>query len=295
MDGILLIDKPEGITSNNLVQKIKNQLKKLIGTDIKVGHTGTLDSFATGLMLITLGKATRFTEYFQGLDKVYIATGELGKITDTYDKNGKIIEIKTCKLQEEFLLKIIKLFEGTYLQVPPPYSSKRIKGIRAYQLAKKGITPRLKPKKITVYKIDVINIEFPYFTIKIHCSSGTYVRSLVKEIGDKTSCGAYTVSLRRTKIGKFSIEEALSLMQFKNMNLDEIKAKLIKVDKALYFFESINLDEGLDVRFAYGQRFHVDYDYKGLVKVYNKKGDFLGLGKIKDNGILQPIKVVVNS
>jgi len=293
MDGILLIDKPENITSNYLVQKIKRYLKSITGKEIKVGHTGTLDYFASGLMVITIGKATRLTEYFQGLDKEYIATGELGKVTDTYDRQGKLVESKLCKIDEKNLEKIILSFKKTYMQTPPPFSSKRIEGKRAYQLAKKGINVKLKPKKVTIYSIQIININLPFFTIKVHCSSGTYIRSLIKEIGDKTGCGAYVKSLRRTKVGIFNIEDALKLDQLFRMTEDQIKDRLISIKDALYFFTEILLDPVFDERFMKGQRFKIPYKIKGLVKVLDRKKRFLGIGEIKENQILQPVKVFI--
>ncbi|ACO03605.1 MAG TPA: tRNA pseudouridine(55) synthase TruB [Persephonella sp.] len=293
MDGILLVDKPENITSNHLVQKIKKHFKQITGKEIKVGHTGTLDYFASGLMVITVGKATRLTEYFQGLDKEYIATGELGKITDTYDRQGRVIEEKECKIDEDQLKDIILSFKKRYLQTPPPYSSKRIEGKRAYQLAKKGIQVKLKPKEVTIYSIQILKIEMPFFTIKVHCSSGTYIRSLVKEIGDKAGCGAYVKSLRRTKVGIFSVENAIKLEELLRMTEQDIESRLIDIKDALYFFTEILLDPVFDERFIKGQRFKVPYSIKGLVKVLDKNKRFLGIGEIKENQILQPVKVFI--
>ncbi|WP_457627692.1 tRNA pseudouridine(55) synthase TruB [Persephonella sp.] len=291
MDGILLVDKPSGITSNSLVQKVKKHLKSLTGSEVKVGHTGTLDFFASGLMVLTLGKATRLTEYFQGLDKEYIATGELGKITDTYDIQGQVIQEKECTITEEELEKIILSFEKTYPQMPPPFSSKRINGVRAYQLAKKGITPQLKPKLVTIYSIQILEINLPEFTIKVHCSSGTYIRSLIKEIGDEAGCGAYTKSLRRTRVGRFSVEDATPLEKLLAMKLSEIEKLVISVHEGLYFFPKITLDEGFDRRFLHGQRFRVPFDIQGNVRVFSKDGRFLGVGFVKEDRILQPVKV----
>ncbi|WP_457624214.1 tRNA pseudouridine(55) synthase TruB [Persephonella sp.] len=291
MDGILLVDKPSGITSNSLVQKVKKHLKSLTGSEVKVGHTGTLDFFASGLMVLTLGKATRLTEYFQGLDKEYIATGELGKITDTYDIQGQVIQEKECTITEEELEKIILSFEKTYPQMPPPFSSKRINGVRAYQLAKKGITPQLKPKVVTIYSIQILEINLPEFTIKVHCSSGTYIRSLIKEIGDEAGCGAYTKSLRRTRVGRFSVEDATPLDKLLAMELSEIEKLVISVHEGLYFFPEITLDEGFDRRFLHGQRFRVPFDIQGNVRVFSKDGRFLGVGFVREDRILQPVKV----
>ena len=197
---ILLIDKPQGWTSFDVVAKVRNLISKLHGKRIKVGHAGTLDPMATGLLILATARKTKMINKLQGLDKEYIATGELGKITDTYDINGKIIEEKECDISEEKLKEIILSFPKEYFQYPPPYSAKRIKGKRAYQLAKKGIQPELKPKKVKIYSMEILDISLPFFTIKVYCSSGTYIRSIIKEIGDLTGCGAYTKELRRTKI-----------------------------------------------------------------------------------------------
>lgn len=290
MNGILLIDKPEGITSNRVVLKIKKHLK----VD-KVGHTGTLDYFATGLLIITLGKATKLTEYFQKLDKSYTAVGKLGEITDTYDINGKIIQKKECEITKEELVKTVNSFKGTYEQIPPPYSAKRIKGKRAYQLAKKGLELNLQPVKVNIYDIKLLSFKYPFFEISVNCSSGTYIRSLIKDIGDKLNCGAFVYSLRRTKIGTFSVADALTLESLLNLDMENLKNYIIPLDKALYFFKNLILDEGFEKRFVEGQRFKVKFDKskpEEIVKVYSKNDIFLGIGKINTENILQPIKVL---
>jgi len=286
-NGILLVDKPVGITSNDLVIKVKKHFNLS-----KVGHTGTLDFGASGLMILTLGKGTRFTEYFQKLDKEYITIGKLGEITDTYDREGKVIEKKECLATEEEVKKAIYSFVGEYLQIPPPFSSKRINGKRAYQLAKKGIKPDLKPVPVKIYSIDIIGINIPFFEIKVECSSGTYIRSLVKDIGDKLNCGAYVYSLRRTKIGLFDVENSVNFEDLLQMSIEDLKKYVIPIRDALYFFPEIKLKEGYDKRFLNGQRFRVPYNIKGLVKVISDKDKFLGIGKIKENNILQPLKVL---
>ena len=290
MNGILLLDKPEGITSNRVVLKIK----KHFNLD-KVGHTGTLDYFATGLLIITLGKATKLTEYFQKLDKSYIAVGKLGEITDTYDVNGKIIQKMGCEITEKELIKAINSFKGSYEQIPPPYSAKKIQGKRAYQLAKKGIIPELRPVKVNIYDIELLSFNFPFFKISVNCSSGTYIRSLIKNIGDELNCGAFVYSLIRTKIGMFSVEDALNFENLLKLNKEELEKYIIPVDKALYFFQDLILDEGFEKRFVEGQRFKVKFnnnEFGELLKVYSKDNIFLGIGKVNQEGVLKPIKVL---
>lgn len=293
MDGILLIDKPSGITSNYLVQKVKKHIKNEFNEKIKIGHTGTLDFFATGLMILTIGKATKLTEYFQGLDKKYVATGELGKITDTYDINGKVIEKKECKISKEKLEDMIYSFKKEYFQYPPPYSAKRIQGKRAYQLAKEGIRPKLKPKKVVIYNIEILKINLPFFTIKIHCSSGTYIRSLIKEIGDLAGCGAYVKELRRTKIDGFSVGKSVKLDEFLKLKKQDIEKILIPLENSLPFLFKIYINEGFDRRFMHGQRFKVPCNKNEIVAVFSKENKLLGIGKV-ENQILNPIKVLMN-
>ncbi len=290
MNGILLLDKPEDITSNRIALKVK----KHFDLD-KVGHTGTLDYFATGLLIITIGKATKLTEYFQKLDKSYTAVGKLGEITDTYDINGKILQRFECDITEKELIKVVNVFKGSYEQTPPPYSAKKIQGKRAYQLAKKGLKPDLKPVKVNIYDIKLLSFNFPFFEINVNCSSGTYIRSLIKDIGDKLNCGAFVYSLRRTKIGIFSVDNALSFENLLKLDKKELEEYIIPVDKALYLFQDLILDEGFERRFVEGQRFKVKLNNtkpEELLKVYSKNNIFLGIGKINKEGILQPVKVL---
>ncbi|MDM7273823.1 tRNA pseudouridine(55) synthase TruB [Sulfurihydrogenibium azorense] len=277
MDGILLVNKPKYMTSNDLVVKVKKHLSE------KVGHTGILDYAASGLMVLTVGKATRFTQFFQGLDKQYIAEGKLGEITDTYDSQGKVIQSNPVNINQDQLIQVINSFIGEYDQLPPPYSAKKIQGRRAYQLAKKGITPELKPVRVKIYDIEILEINLPYFKIKVDCSSGTYIRSLIKDIGDKLSTGAYMSDLTRTKIGEFKLEDALELQDI----LDKKEVKLIPIKEALYFFQELELPSTLERAFKYGQKVKLDSELKGLFKVINPQGQLLGLGKMED-GILKP-------
>jgi len=277
MDGILLVNKPKYMTSNDLVVKVKKHLNE------KVGHTGILDYAASGLMVLTVGKATRFTQFFQGLDKQYIAEGKLGEITDTYDSQGKVIQSNPVNINQDQLIQVINSFIGEYDQLPPPYSAKKIQGRRAYQLAKKGINPDLKPVRVKIYNIEILEINLPYFKIKVDCSSGTYIRSLIKDIGDKLSTGAYMSDLIRTKIGEFKLEDALELQDI----LDKKEVKLIPIKEALYFFQELELPSTLERAFKYGQKVKLDSELKGLFKVVNQEGQLLGLGKMED-GILKP-------
>jgi tRNA pseudouridine55 synthase len=281
MDGILLINKPKFITSNDMVIKVKKHINQ------KVGHTGTLDYSASGLMILTVGKATRFTQYFQKMDKQYIAQGKLGEITDTYDSQGKVIQSNQVDITESQLIQVINSFIGQYEQIPPPYSAKKIEGKRAYQLAKKGIQPQLKPVKVKIYNIEILEINLPYFKIKVDCSSGTYIRTLIKDIGDKLGCGSYMSQLLRTKVGEFKLENAINFEKVLSLNPKEIEKILVPIKDALYFFKSITVDNISEKKFKTGQKIKLNLNENGIYKVLNENQEFLGLGKFEE-GILKP-------
>ncbi len=284
MDGILLVNKPKFITSNDLVIKVKKQLKE------KVGHTGTLDFAASGLMILTIGKGTKFTQYFQKLDKEYLAEGKLGEITDTYDNQGRVVEKKEVSINEEDLINVIKSFEGQYYQYPPPFSAKRINGTRAYKLAKKGLDLLLKPILVNIYNIEIVEINLPYFKIKVGCSSGTYIRSLIKDIGDKLGCGAYMSDLVRLKIDKFDLKDAITLEDI----LKDEKVNIIDLKDALYFFDTIVINKELERKFKQGQKFYIDHENNGKIKVLNEENVLLGICQVEDK-ILKPEIVLVSN
>ena len=231
MRGVLLLDKPEGLTSHRLVLKVRKRLKQL-GYSVKVGHTGTLDSIATGLMILLLGRATKMTSFFQGLDKTYFCRARLGVATDTYDRRGKVIyegEVKVCR---EELEKALLEFEGRYPQLPPPYSAKKIGKKKAYELARQGKEVPLKPKLIHVYQIRLLECSLPFFSFWLHCSSGTYVRRIVHDLGMKLSCGAHVDGLKRESIGPFSLDKAHSLEEVLEGDPDSF---VLSLEEALKF------------------------------------------------------------
>ena len=287
--GILLVNKPVGITSNKVVLNLKKKLKIQ-----KIGHTGILDFSASGLLVILIGKATRLAEYLQKVDKEYISVGKLGEFRDTYDISGRVVYKRDCYRTYLAVKSIINSFVGSYDQLPPPYSSKKIKGIRAYKLAKKGKIPELKPVKVNIYNIDILELPLPFFKIKVACSSGTYIRSLVKDIGDKLKCGAYMHSLLRTKVGNFTLEEAISYRDLINMEKEKILNLLIPMEKALNFMPTVYLPKNDAQKFTYGRHilnktFNLDNQ---LVKVLDENKNFIGIGKIQKN-ILKPEKVLI--
>ena len=205
MYGILLVDKPRGLTSSRVVELIKRKFK------IKTGHTGTLDPTATGLLIILTGKRTREASLFLEMDKAYEVKSILGVETDTFDSEGKVIRQSNKELSKEELGKVLADFYGDIWQVPPPFSAKKIGGRKAYELARKGISVDIPSKKVSIYRLELKEFQFPYFTLTCDVSSGFYVRSLVHDIGEKLGVGASVVDVRRTRVGPYQVEQAKSL------------------------------------------------------------------------------------
>ena len=206
-EGIILIDKPHGLTSHDIVDRIR----KTFGIK-KVGHAGTLDPMATGLLIILLGRFTKKSNSFSDYDKEYEAVLSLGTSTDTGDKEGSITEKKDLNLYREAIKDIENIFasfRGKIRQVPPMYSAKKIKGKKLYELARRGIVLEREPKIVNIQEIRLLDISPPQVRFYVKCSKGTYIRQLACDIGQKIGCGAHLVSLKRTKIGPFSVSEAV--------------------------------------------------------------------------------------
>ncbi len=207
VDGILLINKPKDITSYDVIRRLKPLFEK----KQKIGHAGTLDPFATGLIIVMLGKATKLFDNFQKAKKVYNVVAEFGYETDTYDITGEKVFYDKKNIKKEDLESVFKNFTGEIFQTPPIFSAKKIKGKRAYELARKKTEFKLKAKKVNVYFLKLENFNFPTFELKIECSSGTYIRSLVVDIARELGTFATPVKLCRTKIGNHSLAEAVEL------------------------------------------------------------------------------------
>ncbi|MBN1251940.1 MAG: tRNA pseudouridine(55) synthase TruB [Bacteroidales bacterium] len=215
---VLLFEKPLSWTSFDLVRKIRSLIKRKLNIkNIKVGHAGTLDPLATGLMILCTGNKTKEIEKFQATEKEYIADIFIGATTPSFDLETEINnKYPTKHIDLELINQIVNSFIGKQEQMPPQYSAKRIDGQRAYKKAHQGIEVEMKPSEIEIYNIEILNYSFPDLKIKINCSKGTYIRSLANDIGKKLNSGAYLSGLIRTKIGDFKIENAIQISDFKN-------------------------------------------------------------------------------
>ena len=222
-EGVLLIDKPEGMTSHDVVDHVRHKLKMK-----RIGHAGTLDPNATGLLIILVGKATKLSQYLMGLDKTYEGVITLGIQTTTQDGEGEVVSERPVPvLTEEEVREAMKAFVGDQYQIPPMFSAKKIDGVPLYKLARKGKTIEREPRFIHIASFKLDKWESPDIEFTLSCSKGTYVRTVANDLGEKIGCGGYLKDLRRTDIERFKIEDSIELEAFKDLPIEEIKGWLI--------------------------------------------------------------------
>ena len=227
---ILLVDKPAGITSHDIVDRLRRKLKMK-----KIGHAGTLDPLATGLMIMLIGKATKVSQFLISLDKSYEGEFLLGIETDSQDADGEVVSEKPLPedIDEEMMLKEMKSFLGDQYQTPPMFSAKKIKGVPLYKMARKGKTVEREPRFIRINEFCLMNWNLPKGKFSLSCSKGTYVRTVLHDLGQNLGCGAHLTGLRRTKIDQFGIENASPLEEIENMGHSEFQNMLIPIREAV--------------------------------------------------------------
>lgn len=274
MNGILIINKEKNWTSHDVVAKIR----KITGE--KVGHTGTLDPLATGVLPILIGKGTKFSKYLIEHDKVYEVELELGKKTDTADAEGRIIEEKN--VDEEYinanLQKVLKSFIGKQEQIPPMYSAIKKNGKKLYEYARAGEKVEIEPRKIEIYNIELLKYEDKCINLKVSCSKGTYIRSLCEDIAEKLNTVGYMRNLNRLQVGKFKIENAIKI---EDVNLESIQEHLITLEELLKENDSIYLSNKKLKLFLNGVNLRISNN-DGLYKIYDDN-KFIGTGTVKNS------------
>lgn len=291
MDGIIVINKTKGCTSHDVVNKVKRIFKT------KVGHTGTLDPNATGVLPILVGQGTRLSYYMIEHDEEYICTLKLGQKRDTADSEGSVIEEKEVTencLKEDNVNNILRMFLGVQSQIPPMYSAIKVKGKKLYEYARKGESIEIKPRTIEIYNIELISInkEEKEICFKVKCSKGTYIRSLCEDIAEKLETVGYMKELERTVVGKFNIEDSINVEELeKNKENEEfIKEHFITIED---FFESQNkakiiLDNKRLGHFLNGVKLTYNLD-DGLYRIYNEENKFIGIGNVTDKMLKREI------
>jgi tRNA pseudouridine55 synthase len=274
ISGVLVVDKPTGLTSHDVVQIIRR------GTNIRrAGHTGTLDPRASGVLVILVGPAVRLSEYVSASDKRYQAVVRLGASTDTYDADGKILSTSPVdNISEKQFEEELQQFVGTIEQVPPPYSAVKIKGRKAYEMAREGEEVSLEPRTINVYSLELLEWAPPEAVIDVYCSSGTYVRSLAHDLGEKLGCGAHLVGLRRTKSGRFTLRDAVPLRKLREaFDAGTWYQYLIPAAEALSDWPAVDLtDKELDA-IRHGNRVIAKPDSPRMARGISEQGELVAL------------------
>ena len=293
MDGILIVNKPRGMTSHDVVAGVRRLSKQK-----RVGHAGTLDPMASGVLLVCLGRATRVAEYLTGTDKTYRAVMRLGVETDTYDAEGRVVATQPVNVTESTLRKALVNFVGEIDQVPPMYSALKRQGKPLYKLARKGIEVEREPRRVTIHEIALREFMAggqPDATVKVRCSAGTYIRSLAHDIGAALGCGAHLIELTRLASGSFTIDEAVSLQDLEGFQ--DLRGLLRPLDAALQSLPAITLDADRARRVTMGQAIPLDGVQVSahLLRVYNTDGALLAIMAYDSTAqLLRPQKVLAD-
>lgn len=278
ISGILNINKEKGISS----QKCVYLVKKALGIK-KVGHTGTLDLEASGVLPVVIGKATRISQYIMDEEKEYVTEAFFGKRTDTLDFSGKVIDESNKIFKEEDLLEILDKFKGEISQLPPMYSALKYKGKKLYDLAREGIEVERKERKVNIYELELLDFSFPKAIFRVKCSKGTYIRTLVDDIGEALGTFAHVTALERTQVGLFHIKDSIKSEDLESLGREYLMTKIYQTDYPLKSYPSIKLDNSYLKQATNGMTMVIDQEpLSGLAKVYCD-GKFIGLGNTFNN------------
>ncbi len=295
IDGILVLDKPEGISSNAALQRCKRLFDAA-----KAGHTGSLDPLATGVLPLCFGEATKFSQFVLDADKAYTATFQLGVGTDTLDSEGEIVATSDAsRLTEAAVVAAVESFVGDIEQVPPMYSAIKRNGQPLYKLARQGIEVERSARRVTLYDFQCLGFrpgQVAQIDVSVHCSKGTYIRSLAAAVGDCLDLPAHVMRLRRTQAGPFVLADAVSLPALEAaaaVGMPALDAHLALMDKPLQDLDAVNLGESSTFYLRRGQPVLVpNAPRSGMVRVYAAGGGFLGIGEMLDDGRVAPRRLV---
>ena len=281
LDGIVIVDKPQGWTS----QDVTARLRRVFNTR-RIGHGGTLDPMATGVLPVFVGRATRGVEFFEHAEKCYEATLRLGLTTDTEDVSGTVLtQREVCVTEQEFL-EILKRFRGEILQIPPMYSAIKIDGQKLCDLARKGKEIERPARKITIFKLECLEFSGDTARLLVHCSKGTYIRTLCKDIGQALGCGGCMAALRRVQAGEYTLEDSVELQTL--LDAERPEEYLRSVDTMFRNFQAVTLTANQEKRCRNGNAFSLSLP-DGQYRAYSQSGEFLMLAKV-ENGVMSTVK-----
>lgn len=293
VDGILLLDKPCGISSNAALQRVKR-----IFNAQKAGHTGSLDPLATGMLPVCLGQATKVSSYLLEADKVYQVSMKLGEKTTTADAEGEVIEKRPVEdYSLEYIETVLQRFRGELEQIPPMHSALKHQGQPLYRLARQGIEVERKARKVTIQRLDLIVYENDTMQLDVACTKGTYVRTLVEDMGEVLGCGAHVTALRRTQVAGFQPARMVTMEKLEEagnrQNFEQLDALLLPIEAALAHFPEVSLARDLLFYLRRGQAVLVPHaPTQGWVRLYGENALFVGIGRVLDDGRIAPQRLV---
>ncbi len=295
ISGILLLDKPLGISSNDALQRVKRSFKAA-----KAGHTGSLDPLATGMLPICLGNATKLSAFLLDADKHYWVRIKLGENTTTQDTEGEVTQVRpTDGITQADIEAVLPGFTGVVSQLPPMYSALKHKGQRLYKLAREGVEVEREPRDITIHSLRLETADLPEFELLVHCSKGTYVRTLAEDIGEALGCGAHVVGLRRSGVGPYTGLPMISLERVEELgegSFTILDSQLLPLDTALGEWPPVTLTKDMAYYLKMGQPVMVPKaPTDGWVRLYGDDDSFIGVGQIQDDGMVAPKRLMVNS
>ena len=291
--GVFLLDKPQGMSSNDILQKVKRLFQAN-----KAGHTGALDPLATGMLPICLGEATKFSQFLLDSDKRYQVTAKLGERTDTSDAEGQVVESRAVNVSETEILSALEQFRGDILQVPTMFSALKHNGKPLYEYARQGITVEREARPITIFELRFIEYTAPYLTLEVHCSKGTYIRTLVDDLGEVLGCGAHVTVLRRLAVANYPVEAMMSYEDLQNLSenqpLEVLDQHLLPLDTAVESLPKINLTAEQTKAVGFGQRvkFENNAQVYGQVRLFSNNMQFLGVAEITTDNVIRPNRMV---
>ncbi|MDP1658964.1 MAG: tRNA pseudouridine(55) synthase TruB [Methylotenera sp.] len=290
INGVLLLDKPLGFSSNQALQKVK-----WLYQAAKAGHTGTLDPLATGLLPLCFGEATKFAHYLTDADKTYFATLKLGVTTNTGDAEGEVLSTQPVNVSQAQFAEVCRQFVGKISQIPPMYSALKHEGKALYEYARAGVEIERKERFITIHSITLNSFKQDVASITVTCTKGTYIRTLAEDIGQKLGCGAHLIGLRRTATANYQIAQSITLEQFEAMSEAQRIAALLPPDSAVLNLPAMTLDEDSTFYLQRGQAvWQSGVIPKGLIRLYSENQVFLGLGEQQSDGKIAPKRLIVD-
>lgn len=291
--GVFLLDKPKGMSSNDIMQKVKRLFQAN-----KAGHTGALDPLATGMLPICLGEATKFSQFLLDSDKRYFVTAKLGERTDTSDAEGQVVETHEVNVLEADILAALPQFRGDILQVPTMFSALKHNGKPLYEYARQGITVEREARPITIFELKFVEYQAPYLSLEVHCSKGTYIRTLVDDLGEVLGCGAHVSVLHRLAVADYPVKEMMPIEELQllaeSFPQQELDRLLLPMDTAVASLAALNLTESQTKAVKFGQRvkFENSEQIYGLVRLFSNTQQFLGVAEITADNVIRPNRMV---